>query len=439
MSTLQRTQTWLIGDPDNHNLESRIFNSICIITFLISLFNIAYNFVVGIYTTSIIFIVVLFLISYLYYLSRVKKQLGYTFSAFIVLIAIAFCFNYIYCDGVQGATLLSFAVLFFLVFIVVRQNKYPYWLAFMLIMVWGLLMYEYYFPENIRHAYANLQAQIIDLGTTVTVIFITFYICIRYLKNAYENEKNIAEKQALALKILNDEKTKLFSVISHDLNSPLRNIANYLEELKSSNLSDKEKQTVETELAKTVTHTQEMLNNLLAWSGSQLHNYQTKLSENNIASLIESVIDTFEIEVSRKEINLEKNINPHAVAHTDANMVKVISRNLIGNAIKFTPPKGKVTITVTETENAVQLCVKDSGMGIADNQKEKIFTLNVGSTYGTSNEKGVGLGLYLCKEYIIAQNGRIWFESKKGEGASFFVSFPKMELAHIQQPLPQKA
>jgi signal transduction histidine kinase len=123
-------------------------------------------------------------------------------------------------------------------------------------------------------------------------------------------------------------------------------------------------------------------------------------------------------------VNLSYEIAEDTEAIVDKDMLQLVVRNLVNNAVKFTPSGGNISVVCHKTVADCRLMIKDNGMGISQEQQKELFSLKSKSTYGTSNEKGVGLGLLLCKEFIELQNGRIWFISSPGIGTTFFISLP---------------
>ncbi len=144
-------------------------------------------------------------------------------------------------------------------------------------------------------------------------------------------------------------------------------------------------------------------------------------------SLIEALNSTLEmqkIHALKKDIILSFSISPDLVVVADVDMLQLVLRNLISNAIKFTPSGGEISVTATAVFQECKINVIDNGSGIPEEKQHKIFSIKSEPTYGTNNEKGVGLGLVLCKEFIERQDGRIAFESNKGEGSTFIIFIP---------------
>ncbi|HJT72388.1 MAG TPA: HAMP domain-containing sensor histidine kinase [Chitinophaga sp.] len=334
-----------------------------------------------------------------------------------------FAVNYFFSDGVRGASLLSFTLAFFLIMIIAPRSQYWLWLSLTLSIVTGLLFYEHYFPEDIHKAYQDLDAILLDMGSTFYINIIIIFAGLFYLKQAFYKERKVVEEKTQALEALNNEKTKLFSVLSHDLRSPLASISLYLEVINTYDLSLEERKKMEGELLASVNGTQEMLSNILSWSKRQLKAANPVIMEHNIADVLVTVIDNYKTLAKQKGISIYEEMDYDLTARTDTSMLEVVLRNLVTNAIKFTPVEGEIHVSAVQDNRHALITIRDNGLGIPAERQGDIFSLNIASTYGTRNEKGIGLGLYLCKEYTEAQQGKIWFESNPGEGTVFYLQF----------------
>jgi two-component system sensor histidine kinase/response regulator len=173
-----------------------------------------------------------------------------------------------------------------------------------------------------------------------------------------------------------------------------------------------------------VSSTQEMLDNMLSWSKAQLNDGKVNLEVNNLSEALAPVISIQKAASKEKKIKLTHQIDPVLAVMSDVHMLQLIVRNIIGNAIKFTPEEGLIQLSVSKSEPQCLIKIQDNGNGIPKESKAEIFSLKAQSTYGTANEKGIGLGLFLCKEYTHAQGGKIWFESQVGIGTTFYVALP---------------
>lgn len=235
-------------------------------------------------------------------------------------------------------------------------------------------------------------------------------------------------KQNKKLNELNATKDKFFSIIAHDLRNPLaafRNIiellTNYYDELSE----DKVKRTISM-LDENSNHLYKLLENLLQWSRSQTGSIQYNPEKQSIAAVVKMNSSLMKAPSAKKGIELVYRIDENIIAYYDADLINTVLRNLLTNAIKFTPNGGKVFIEAEEKGEMVEIKVKDTGIGINEEDMDKLFRIDVHhTTPGTSNEKGTGLGLILCKEFIEMHKGTISAESREGGGSTFKFSLPK--------------
>lgn len=227
----------------------------------------------------------------------------------------------------------------------------------------------------------------------------------------------------------NKAKDKFFSILAHDLKNPLgtfRNVTQVLNENYNFLGEDDRKQLIET-ISQTSSMLYELLENLLNWSRTQTGGIQFNPSELNLAWAVNNNIDLIKSTAANKSIEIVSKVPKDTFVYADTNMVNTVFRNLLTNAIKFTPEKGVVTIsTSNHQDNYLRVSIKDTGIGIDENDLDKLFRIDVHhSSFGTHQESGTGLGLILCKEFILKHGGDIWVESIAGNGSVFHFTLPK--------------
>lgn len=416
---------WFTRGEQDTALEVRIFNVICLFGLMISIYNIPFSFITGLPGTGVIFIVVSGLMFLLYYLARFKNRFKYSLIILGTLINVLFAVNYFYADGISGASLLSFTLFIFLMLAVSPRKQYPYWFALVLLTVTSVMVIEYLRPETVQHVYRSVQDQIVDAGSTVFINIVVILLVLVYLKSEYYREVLKAKKGEEKLKGLNDQKVKLFSVLSHDLQSPIHSLSCYLELIKSDNLNLREREYIEDLLSSTVRNAEQILDNILVWSRNYFFEGKVNLECHNVSIILSETFVLYKEEASKKDINYYADIPPSFKALVNIEMLKVVVSNLIMNAIKFTEECGSVSVTIKDAPEFILIQVKDSGQGIEERKRDRLFTLDISPSYGTANEKGVGFGLYLCRQLVMDMEGTIWFESNEGRGSSFFVQFKK--------------
>jgi two-component system sensor histidine kinase/response regulator len=170
------------------------------------------------------------------------------------------------------------------------------------------------------------------------------------------------------------------------------------------------------------------LDNLLKWTKSQTGRLNTVFQDNvEILPLIRGEVELSEVVAELKNIRIKLNGDTNAKVRIDQDMIKTVLRNLVSNAIKFSNPASEVNVNIAEEEGQILISVMDSGEGISQENQDKLFKADSHFTsFGTDNEEGSGLGLLLCKEFVTRNGGKIWFESKEGEGSTFYFNIPTL-------------
>jgi len=229
------------------------------------------------------------------------------------------------------------------------------------------------------------------------------------------------QKQKEELERINNIKTKLFAIIAHDLRGPLGSLQSLLYLLREHDLSEEEKNKLTTTLEKNMNENSSMMDNLLGWAQSQMNGITLNKRSIDLRLCIESVLDQFRLQAQSKNITLAIYVSEDTYIFADYDLMKLVLRNLIANAIKFSYSDSTIQIGAEQTEEAVwQISVKDFGLGISQENQAKIFTEENFTSPGTNLEKGNGLGLNLCKEYVEKHGGTIWLKSQAGEGTTFY-------------------
>lgn len=249
-------------------------------------------------------------------------------------------------------------------------------------------------------------------------------------KNEEISRQNVEiQSQAEQLKGLNLLKDKLFSIIAHDLRSPLGSLITLLNLTRQGYFTEAGFKDVLVELSKNVDYTSTLLENLLVWAQSQMRGTVVNQKEFELFELVENKINLFDDQIKGKNIKIKNLIEKSTTICADKDMIELVIRNLIANAIKFTTEQGEITVSSRATGNMMEVCVSDSGIGISKDNLPKLFGREIFTTRGTLNEKGTGLGLILCKEFVELNGGRIWVESIVNKGSKFFFSVKRGDIS----------
>ncbi|MBL0744706.1 tetratricopeptide repeat-containing sensor histidine kinase [Chryseolinea lacunae] len=242
---------------------------------------------------------------------------------------------------------------------------------------------------------------------------------------AYKNKE--IEQQKNDLDKINKEKDRFFSILSHDLRSPLNSLKglSYLLVHHSDALSGDETKDVKKKIDTSLDNLTELINNILEWSMTTSKKKTWTFDKLDTSTLIQKNIALYHTIAESKGVRLVHAPGENVVGYADYQAIDTVVRNLLSNSIKFSHPNSDVTVKAVANENTVLISVQDQGIGIPSDLQDKLFTMNSSVTQaGTKNEKGTGIGLLLCKELMKENNGDISVKSRPGEGSEFFVSFP---------------
>jgi signal transduction histidine kinase len=230
------------------------------------------------------------------------------------------------------------------------------------------------------------------------------------------------------LREANGAKDKFFSIIAHDLKNPFNVLLNYSQILLEGfeNLSDEQRIKYIEDIQTSTKSLVKLTENLLDWSRSQTGRIKHEPQEIDLYELAFNNVYLFKKAAEEKNITIKSEIEYETNVYADFNMVNTVFRNLISNAVKFTEEGGEIKTTAQDKGDLWELCVSDTGMGIKEENLEKLFKIDEShSTRGTRNEEGTGLGLILCKEFVEKNGGEIRVESKVGEWTKFIFTLPK--------------
>ena len=258
------------------------------------------------------------------------------------------------------------------------------------------------------------------IGMSVLVIMVILFLIVGLYRSNRERQRINRE-----LKELNKVKNKMMAIIAHDLRSPMTSMQGVFYLLRDENLDMEEIREIASNLEVTVQQNINMMGNLLSWANSQMRGLEIDIENVSAFDVVEEILENCSFQAEHKSLTLINNVDPNLAVKADANLLKLIIRNLVNNAIKFSHEGDTVTLSAEEDRQEVVFKVKDNGIGIPVEERDGLFSLQGNSRSGTNDENGSGLGLKLCKEFVEKQNGTIDLDSTVGEGTIFYVSLPK--------------
>jgi two-component system sensor histidine kinase/response regulator len=424
IESIKRQHAKLIGNAVDTPLQARIFHEVSLIALIGLPLALLINIIIKVPLANMAMSATWLLIGAMYINSRYFNRLQLSLILYVAGTSILMVFNYFINSGIQGPTLILFLLSLVFTLSVMPTRQFLYWMLINVTIVSTLLAVEYYNSNLVEVTYANRNDLFLDITTTYICVVACIGVVLSYLINSYRQEKNNALRASQALKVANESKTRLLSILSHDLRSPFNSISSYLETLNKYELSLEERKFLERNLLDETKNMQVMLHNLLSWTKSQMDDGMSiNIARLNLYEVLEESLLVPQAAAAIKSITIDTQVDPSLDLYADLNMLKLVIQNLVNNAIKFTPVGGKIQISSSRDQDRVKLHIADNGIGISKDLQDNLFTFHATSTYGTNNEKGVGLGLILCKEYVEMQNGQISFISLPGNGTEFTLEF----------------
>ncbi len=257
--------------------------------------------------------------------------------------------------------------------------------------------------------------------------------------------RNIEQRKAMEAEILESEKTlrelnitkdKLLTIIAHDLKNPFSSIIGFSDLMldEAEELSVEDVRSYSKMINSASMQAYQLLENLLQWARMQQGSITFNPTTFNLHELVNGVFAILKESAIRKEIELDNQVEEEISIFADHNMINTVVRNLVSNAVKFTNTGGKIKVSAMQSPGVIQMAVEDTGLGIAPDDLSKLFSLIYNFTRpGTANEKGTGLGLILCKDFIEKHDGQIHVKSTEGVGSSFSFTLPQNSLPHNKQ------
>jgi signal transduction histidine kinase len=280
----------------------------------------------------------------------------------------------------------------------------------------------------------SLYELFLELSMSLTVYLIVIFLAdfykfdfqkLKEINDKVNDQKLIIESQTEQLKALNSTKDRLFSIIAHDLRGPLSSLKGVMQLLDNEFISKEEFKQLSNRLQQNVDNVHGMLENLLLWSLSQMDGIKPNIKAFDLNFVVDETVMLFKEVFTQKHIDLTSNSNLNFQALGDEYQIRTVLRNVLNNAIKFTPENGQIMIESKVEKNFINLKISDSGIGVPK-EELPIFFSNPKIKAGTAGEKGTGFGLFLCKELVEKNGGLISVDSEFGKWTTIEISLPLM-------------
>jgi signal transduction histidine kinase/Tfp pilus assembly protein PilF len=237
-------------------------------------------------------------------------------------------------------------------------------------------------------------------------------------------QKTDLDEQATKLNNLNTLKDRLIAILAHDLRAPLSTLRGLFGLLQDDTISHEEMLSMIPDVLKKLEYTSDFLDTLLFWINSQMENFDRAVKSFSVKDVVANEAEHYQEQALRKGINLVDRVPRELIASADPDSVRIVVRNLITNAIKFSGANDTIEVSAKQEKHNVLISIRDTGEGMTPEQTRKLFKAKVDSKTGTHNESGTGMGLLFCKDLVEKCNGKIWVNSEQGVGSEFSFTVP---------------
>jgi signal transduction histidine kinase len=370
-------------------------------------------------------------LSLFYYFAKIKGIFKPLVMPLIFIGYSAIFTIWIFDGGINGSNILVAFVILILSLIIAPGKRRKYVMALFVSLLITIYLIQLLRPDLIR-TFENETIRWIDSLVTAIYSSVFIFFIIRFLHNHYSSEKKRAEEGEVRLQQLNSDKDRFISILSHDLRTPFNAILGFSEILahEVETLERKEIEEMAGRINKSARNTYNLLEDILLWASMQ--SSRTPFSPGPVlfGGICHEVIESLSPAAEAKGIVITCAVANNITIEADANMLKIIMRNLVSNAIKFSHPGGTVAIEMKESPGNTTVSVTDNGTGIKPDKLATLFEItSARSATGTAGETGTGLGLLLCKEFVEKHNGHLWVTSEYGQGSQFTFSLPGQRMS----------
>lgn len=284
---------------------------------------------------------------------------------------------------------------------------------------------------NLQESEIKFNKKIAVVLGVLAILLFAVAIFVYNMKRKTARLNTVISEQKLALEKLSMVKDRIFSVVGHDMRSPVNSLISFIQLLEDGHIDQQKLTRYASNLKQTLGYTSAMMENLLNWASSQMQGFKPKLENFDLQLCAKEVVAGLQVSAELKSITLINHITSTTICYADMNMTTLVLRNLISNAIKFTKEGGKVELLLTESNQQLLIAVKDTGVGLSPqdiahfNDSPHKQGTSIKNTRGTNQEKGSGLGLMLCQTFTALMNGSLHVLSEQNVGTVFTLTLPK--------------
>ncbi len=364
-----------------------------------------------------------------YYLCFTRCQFNQAIIVAILVMYGVLTHTFYICGGISSVFLICLLVYHLNFLFILRPSRHLGFTILNIILVLGAYCFEQYYPNALLDAVSPVY---LKLGAVIGCFYaiIELYISLYIMKRESDILRRDAESQTESLREVARVQNQMISIISHDVRAPLANIEQMLQMINHGMIPPEKRKEFDVQLLNATRQTREILESMVTWTRAQVSDLKLGVVPElscDLDVVLRNELEDWEAAAKQKNMNISYHAycSLPALVKADQNLVKTVLRNLVFNAIKFTPQKGQVTIGVAETPNSIQIVVKDTGVGMSEEQANSLFKGRLTSRKGTDGEKGSGLGLWIIGDMLARVQGTVKVQSELGKGSAFTAEIPK--------------
>lgn len=413
------------GEEPKFDLARQAFHQSCALSGMALLVGILVGYRSENWELSALLIGCLFISSLGYWLSRFRNKFGLAMFIFATVAYLTIVTCYFFTQGANGSAGVISLLTLILFYASSKSKTHWIWTVLHVVTFTSLLAYEFFSPDQVIQYFPNDGKRFVQVSLVYAVVILFTFLTFRLIKKSYEKQRDQLDTAKRNLEHTNDNLRKILSVIGHDVRNPLASIELFLEIIldDTENLDD-ELNSLKKELQATVRFTAVMLDDVTKWSKEQVHGQKWNFKSQHLGSWLDETVGGLNHLSKLLGVELVHNYDSDSNVFCDEILMTIIIRNLVQNAIKFTPAGKKVYLNVSTTDNHHQFEIIDEGTGMNEQQLSNLFTSDSTSSLGVRQEKGIGLGLLLVKEYTDAHRGIIEAKSQVSKGTKIVVKIP---------------
>ncbi len=428
----------LIGNERVFRPEHRALNAVLLSMAAITAVGSLTKFLFGVLGAPFLMVTIVIFSAAMYHFSRFLKKFDFVWKAYAILSFLFLGLIFFARGGIDGTMVLIFIVVLTSLLAVTPLQTHNVWVTGHLVVFVVLLLFERAIDMNVPVALNSPTSVLIDNVMTYTLMVTVVAVTVFRLRlgasqkeiEETSTELKIEKKANHALQLEKDGLNRLIQTLSHDVSSPLHSTQNYLTLLDRTDLPESEEIELRQKLKSLTASTTRMVEQLLTWLQLQSGKWEPRVEQLRISEVLQEPLALMEQIAALKQVRLELSITHDLVFYSDPMIIQAIARNMIHNAIKFSPPNSKVQVSCTQVKRELVIAVIDEGRGMSTKEQDDLRKGLCKSQYGSSGEKGWGLGMQIMSKSAELIGAELQLESEHGRGTRITLRIPFQKKVH---------